>query len=55
MTVIHGRTRPRILAFLKAHPVKHIVHLRNKAALQKMVEHFRREAALRATRTSRER
>jgi adenylate kinase family enzyme len=55
MTVIHGRTRPRILAFLKAHPEKHIVHLRNKAALQKMVENFRREAAARATRTSRER
>jgi adenylate kinase family enzyme len=44
MTVTHQRTRPKILAYLKAHPEKQIVELRSKAALQRMVEDFRKQA-----------
>jgi adenylate kinase family enzyme len=44
MGVTQQRTRPRILAYLEAHPEKQIVHLRSKAALQRMVEDFRKQA-----------
>jgi adenylate kinase family enzyme len=55
MTVIHQRTRPRILAYLKAHPEKQIVHLRSKAALQERVENFRRQTELLAAREATDR
>ena len=44
IAITQRRTRPKILAYLKAHPKKQIVHLRNKAALQRMVEDLRRKA-----------
>jgi adenylate kinase family enzyme len=47
MMVTHQRTRPKILAYLAAHPEKQTVHLRSKAALKRMVEDFRRQAIAR--------
>ena len=47
MALTHQRTRPKILAYLRAHPEKQTVHLRTKAALQKMVEDFRKQALAR--------
>jgi adenylate kinase family enzyme len=45
--VTHHRTRPKILAYLQAHPEKQIMHLRNKAALLQMVEDCRKQGAAR--------
>jgi adenylate kinase family enzyme len=50
MAVTHQRTRPKILAYLQAHPEKQTVHLRTRAALQRMVEDFRRQAVMRSAR-----
>jgi adenylate kinase family enzyme len=44
LEITHKRTRPRILAYLEAHPEKQIIRLRSKAALQSLVEDFRRKA-----------
>ncbi|MGH6883415.1 MAG: hypothetical protein ACREFM_21010, partial [Hypericibacter sp.] len=50
MAITQKRTRPKILAYLEAHPEKQIVHLRSKTALQRMVEDFRKQAVARRAR-----
>jgi adenylate kinase family enzyme len=50
IAVTHHRTRPKILAYLQAHPEKQIMHLRTKAALLQMLEDCRKQAAARLNR-----